>query len=279
MKLKAIVENLDDVPAEYQDLYEEKDGKFVLKLENDIREHPSVAALQNAFERQKTENRDLKAKIADLERKVEGLPDDFDPQEYDQLKQRIEELEADDNDGKDKDRDKEEAVNRVREKYEQKLERAKRDREESDRQKDEENAALREQLRNSTISTSLNEAMEQANIDPKFRKAVRAILRDQVKVIDKDGDPFAVVETDLDPEQPLAAYVAEWGDSDEGKIYVGKPVGGGANGNDRRGGGSAKNPWKDDQWNLTEQGRIIKEDRQKADRLAREAGKELVPTR
>ena len=76
-KLKAIVENLDDVDEHLRDFYEEvKDGdkvKFVVQIGDDLRQHPNVLSLHRAHEASKTENRKLKGEVTELKTKVEAL--------------------------------------------------------------------------------------------------------------------------------------------------------------------------------------------------------------
>lgn len=275
MPLKAVVEKLDDVAAELHALYIERDGKFVLDVEQDsIREHPNVVALSNALARQKDDNRKAKERIAELEAKIKGLPEDFDPTEVEALKEKIAELEAAaDGDPKSKEKQQKDAA-RLREMLDQKMA-AERKRWETEK------AELQRQIADKSariakllVDNGLDAAMDGANIDPKYRKAVRAMLRDQVKVVDRDdGSSVAVVETDLDPELALDRFVADWSQSDDGRIYVGTPKGGGAGGGG--GGATTKNPWSKDHWNLTEQGKLIRENPTKARQLAKEAGKQV----
>ena len=61
-KLNAVVENLDDVPEAMRDYYNEtqdadKKVWFVLQLDDDVKNHPTVIALQRAHERQKQDYR------------------------------------------------------------------------------------------------------------------------------------------------------------------------------------------------------------------------------
>ncbi|QFR59625.1 hypothetical protein P6F33_gp24 [Pseudomonas phage Quinobequin-P09] len=53
--------------------------------------------------------------------------------------------------------------------------------------------------------------------------------------------------------------------------WWGPSQGGGAGGN-RSGSGGGANPWSADGWNMTEQGRILKENRSRAEQMAKSAG-------
>jgi hypothetical protein len=73
---------------------------------------------------------------------------------------------------------------------------------------------------------------------------------------------------------PLAKYADSWAQTDEGKIYIGTPVGGGGGGGgDLRKG--ERNPWAKETFNMTEQGAIYKADPARAERLAKAAGKSI----
>jgi hypothetical protein len=271
MGLKAIVENLDDVPEAQRDLYTEKDGKFYLDLEEDIRNHPSVTALSNALSKQKDAVKDLKAKLADIEQRLKSIPDDFDAEEYKRLKEAAENDDdpPDDPEGKKKKREDaqrlhEQRIQRMKEEHATELQKVK-----------DELAAAIAKTRKLVVDTAIEDALNEQNIKPEFRKATRSLLREKVKVVeDEDGNDVAIVETDLNPEMPLKDYAAEWAGSDEGRHFVGKPSGSDA---ENKGGGNKgeKNPWTKEHWNLTEQGKLVKNDRAKAERLAAAAGRPL----
>ncbi|WIY54144.1 hypothetical protein O9Z70_06380 [Devosia sp. YIM 151766] len=256
MGLKTILDSIEDLPEEHRAFYVEDGDKFVLDLDG-IDDHPKVRGLVTA-NRENVRKRDqYKAEVEGLKARIDGLPDDFDAEAYEALKQQAEGKEPPKTD---------EQVTRVREQLERKH-KADLDK------KDEEIAALRGTIGKVTIDDGLSKAMDDASIDPKHKaklipylKAIGAIK------LEEDGSNFqAVVETDMGPLS-LAKFVQDWAASDDGKDYVAKPSGPDAKGNNGRGGTGEKNPWASDSHNLTRQGELVRTDPDKARQFMRAAG-------
>jgi hypothetical protein len=72
--LKAVVENLDDVPEPQRALYKEAEGGFRLDVEG-VEFPDDVRALRSALERERADNKSLKRKLA-------TMPEDFDPEKW-----------------------------------------------------------------------------------------------------------------------------------------------------------------------------------------------------
>lgn len=254
MALKTIVERLDDVPAALHAEYKEQDGKFILDIDG-IDNHPSVVNLKTAHERTKADRTKFSADLAAARARLEGLPEDFTAEEYERLKSLAEGKEPPKTD---------EQVARVREQLERKHtgELGK---------KDERIALLEAQIRRTTIDDGLMRALVEANVSKEYLAAAKALLKDKgvVKLVEDEGQFQAVVETDMGP-MALSKFVNDWTGSDEGKVFVAKPTGGDAKGGNGRSGEA--NPWAKDTRNMTEQGRILKTDKVKAERMMRAAG-------
>lgn len=77
------------------------------------------------------------------------------------------------------------------------------------------------------IDNGLADALDAVNISPALKKAVTAMLREQVTVTELDGNLAAVVDN-----KPLNDFVKEWAGTDEGSAFVSAPEskGGGAPG-------------------------------------------------
>lgn len=122
------------------------------------------------------------------------------------------------------------------------------------------------------IDRGLDEALAGAKINPALAKAAHALIKAEHGVeLSEDGK--ATIDG-----KPLADFVGSWAKTDTGKAFVvNGNSGGGANGGGGGGGGGDKpNPWKAGSINLTEQGRLLKSDRQAAIKLAAEAGVKIV---
>jgi hypothetical protein len=80
-------------------------------------------------------------------------------------------------------------------------------------------------------------------------------------------------------ELDISKYVSDWVASDDGKLFVPPAKGGDA---DKKGKPTnraikEKNQWSKDHYNLTEQGKVIRDDYSKAEKFARAAGVTLPP--
>jgi hypothetical protein len=280
MPLKAILENLDDLDPSLHDHYTEKDGKYILQVEL-FDKHPQVVSLKAAFERLKEDRRkflaDLKAKDYEaVIAKLGPLPEDFDLEEYNGMRERITELEEENetlksgNDDPKKTKDRQDELTRLRERLEQKNTTLQRKYDEMVATKDKEINDIKSTLKKTIIEDSLNSVLDEVKVAPKLKKAAKALLRDDIAVEEVDGVYKPVVKTDLG-EVTLGEYVKTWAASDDGKEFVDKMKGSGAEPSDKENNREA-NPWVSDpakgiRPNLTKQGEILKTDKAKAKRL------------
>lgn len=244
MALKAILDSLDSVPEALREYYKQDGEQFILQVEG-VQQHPDVTALANALERQKEDNRTLRRKADEAADKLADIPDDFTLDEWNRLK--------DSGEGKVEERLKEQRE-RLQAQHQKEVERLR-----------EENQSLSGRLQKNVAERALDEAIDKAGVDPKFRKAVKALHNASLK-IEGEGDEVQVLLGDLPVSDALQAFVA----SDEGKHFVAPPSGGGAPGSNG-GGGGERNPWSKEHFNLSEQGRILREDPAKAERLKQQA--------
>lgn len=195
MTIKTTLSTLDDVPEQLHELYAESDDGFVLQVA-DIDNHPEVVNLKNAYTRVKQEREQLREKL-------QQLPSDFDPQQWENVKS-----------GKAKEED----LIALRKELESEIDKW--------RSKAEQ---LEGETFKLTLSQQLDESLKSVGItNPAFQKAARALLISDVSL--KDGK--AVVETDMGPMQ-LADHVKRWASSEEGASFVTPAVGGGAKGGEK----------------------------------------------
>jgi len=268
--LKAVVENLDDVPENLRTEYKEVDGKFYLDLDNTIREHTVITPLVNSLATLKNEKKTLSDKLAATTSRYAGLPDDFEAQRYNDIVTELEALKKDPN----RDKDAEVHLQRQREQYEQRVRDAETKRLADIAEKDGVIGSKDAIIEKLIVDDGLTKALVSHNIGPQFLRAAAAMLRASVKmeVDDDTGERRAVVDTDLG-RQTVDKYIEIWSKSDEGKPFVVKAAGSGAPGSSSGNGrGSEVNPWAKDTINLTQQGVIVRTDRMKARRLMAAAG-------
>jgi hypothetical protein len=125
-------------------------------------------------------------------------------------------------------------------------------------------------IENDAVEKALNEQFDSIRLKPELRKAARAMLRSQIEV-DHDGDDEDAEIILSMNDLPLAEALTAWARTEEGKVFIAEGNnGGGAEGGRR--GRTTKNPWKQENFNLTEQSRLEKDDPVQANRLKAEAG-------
>lgn len=83
MKLKKRIKSLDEVDEKYQDLYVEKDGEFVLEMDDE-----DTGALKRAKEHEKSRRQEAEKKLRETQEKME------------ELENRLDEMSGDDKDPK-----------------------------------------------------------------------------------------------------------------------------------------------------------------------------------
>ena len=124
------------------------------------------------------------------------------------------------------------------------------------------------ETRNMLVDAAMNKAMAKAGVAEPFRKAVAAMHKGDISIIEREGKKVAVVG-DLD----VAGFMKEWAGTDEGKNFVaasGDGGGGSIGGNKSNSG--VINPWKSETRNLSQQGIMERDNPSQAAALKREAG-------
>lgn len=273
-KLKTILETLDDVPENLHEFYVEKDGKFVLDLDG-TDSHPDVAALKNALERQKTERRKVADELTKLKDRLAKIPEDFDADAYATAMAELEELRTNPNRKPDEKERQELAA--ARKTLEQKIANMEKAHAEAITKKDVEIKKRDDKIKSVLIDDGLTKALVEAGVSKEYMKAAKALLRQDCDVIEDEGDYKAIVKSDMG-EMEIGKYVSDWVASDEGKVFVPPAKGSDSsnnNSNKTRIITGEKNPWSKEHWNLTLQGKILREDRTKAEKLAKAAGKTI----
>lgn len=267
--LKVILKSLDDLDEAIRGFYKEitlADGStaYQIQLEG-LDAHSDVRALKNAHETQKTKNATLRTEIEQLKARVEGLPEDFDSSAYEQLKSQAEAKPGG------------ATHEQVEQMVKQRVDAATKKLNEDLQSRDNTIADLRAERDKARRNQVLNDALADAGVtDQIYFRAARALLKDQLKVVEDDDGTFTVLAYDpeMQIDRPATDFIKAWSESDEGKAFVGARanMGGGGDGGDPKQPGSQNNPWKRETLNLTEQARIERENPTLAQRLRAEAG-------
>jgi len=184
--LKTVLDSLEGVDDAVQQFYAQTDdGTYVLQVEG-VDQHPDVANLKSAYERTKADKQAAAQERDALRAKVNGLPEDFDPKEWEKLK-------------KGGQADPQELV-QLRQTLEAERDEWKTKFEE-----------LQGQTRKMTVERTLAETLAAQGVtNPTYQKAAAAMLGPQAQLDDKGN---AVVDTDMGP-MPLADHVKRWVASD-----------------------------------------------------------------
>jgi hypothetical protein len=276
MPLKAVLDSLDDIPEAQREFYDEDGGKFVLQLD-DIDSHPKVINLKTAHEKTKQDRRRVLDEVKTLKEKYSSVPEDFNAEEYVQLKELKAELDKGGTTPEDKTKNAEAVA--ARKMLEQKITAIEAKHTNAVKALEAKLASKETFIAKLLIDDGLTKALMDGGVDPKLLKAAKAMLRENVKVTeDGDGDYSAIVETDMGSVD-VQKFVSDWISSDEGKVFVVPAKGADAGtGTGKQGTGNKSNepnPWSKDTWNLTQQGQLLMTDRAKAEKLAKAAGKTI----
>lgn len=215
--LKAVLDSLDGVGDVEKEFYVEKDGKFVLQIEEPGK-HPVFQIVKKTADALDRRAKAAEAKLAEAEAKLAEIPDDFSAEEYAKLK-------LGDKDDPEAKKKFDEQVQKQREILEQKHANAL-------KAKDAEIEKFRAEIierdgyiDKAVAENGLKDALLGVGVDPDLLDGALASLRPSVKVQrdEKSGDRKAVVETDLG-EMDVPSFVKDWAAA-KGKAYLGKPTG------------------------------------------------------
>ncbi len=246
MKIKAVLNDLEGLDDSLKQYYAEKDGKFYLSLEG-VQEHPETQALKGALDRVRKEKSDVLKERDELKDKYGSLPEDFNLEEYNALK---------DKGAGDVDERLKEQKDRLTKQFDTEKEKliGERDKWKNGFEKE-------------ALEKTLSDSIAELNIAKPFIPAVKAMFKGRINIAHEGEELVSTIDS-----MPVKDAMKAWADSEDGKHYVSadKNSGGGALGGGK-GIKDTKNPFNKDAPNLTEQMRIQREDPQKAERLKKEA--------
>lgn len=259
MALKAILDNLDNVPEALKGEYVEKNGKFELQVEG-MKTQADVDRVAEALRKEKNDFTAFKSQFAPLAgKKVEDIVAALDriPELEEAAKGKIDDEKLN---GMVETRIKARIAPLERENNNLKTQVAEKDKVIGEFQGKEKNRTIQDAVRKAGVAAKiLPSAMEDALI---LAERHFDVEEGTGRVVTKEG---IGVTPGLEP----SSWFTDMGKTRE--HWWGQSIGGGAGGN-RGGGGAGTNPFSAEHWNLTEQGRIVKADAAKAEQLAKAAG-------
>lgn len=259
MALKAILDNLDNVPDALKTEYVGKNGKFELQVEG-MKTQADVDRVAEALRKEKNDFTTFKTQFAPLAGKnVEDIVAILD---------RVPELEAAAA-GKIDDTKLNEMVET---RLKSRLAPVERERDQLRTQVSEKDKMIGEfqgKEKNRTIQDAVRKAGTAAKILPSAMEDALILAERHFDVEEVTGRVVTKDGIGVTPGLEPSSWFTDMGKSRE--HWWGQSVGGGAGGN-RGGGGATTNPFSAENWNMTEQGKLVKEDAAKADQFARAAG-------
>lgn len=267
--LELIYEKKDDIPEAFRDLYTEKDGKWHLTGVNGMKTQADVDTVKEALRKEREDHGETKKKL-----KPWG---DLDPDETLATLDRVKELEAAAGDKLDEEKLNEMVEARLAQKtgpLEREINKLK-----------EENATLtgeRDQLQGDMKRRDMNEAVRSAAVEAKVHQsAIPDIEIVAANMLEFDEDGKLITKDGLNGMTPGIDVKGFFQEMQKSRPHWWpESVGGGARGGGGPGGFSGPNPWSHDKWNMTEQGKIVREQgREVADRMAQQAGTTVGGTR
>lgn len=262
MGLKAALENLDDLDASLHEHYklDEKSKKYILDLEG-VEALPVVKTLKDESAKNRIKARDAEAKLAPFA----ALGD---PTKLQEQLDRIPELEAaaegklDDN-----------KINTIVEsRLKTKLAPIERERDQFKTQVQERDATIANFTAADTrrkVTTAVNKAARELKVVDTAVEDVE-MLGERVFEVTEDGSVVTKDNVGVTPGLTPKAWLEDM--QTKRPHWWGPSSGGGASGNRNGGVVGGVNPWAHDTWNMTQQGELIRSDRAKAERLAKQAG-------
>lgn len=262
MGLKAVVEDINTVDAAFRTLYTEADGKYTLQVEGMV-PSTALAAVKTEAGGYRIELKAAKAKLAEF--------GDLDPAKTAELLNRIPELEIAAA-GKIDDKKLEELVTT---RLATKIAPIQRERDTFFN----EVKTLKEQIdtfnqkeKFRTVGDAIRAAAKKAGVlDVAMDDAI--MLGERVFEVGDDRSVTAKDGVGCTPGIDVATWFAEI--QPRRSHWWGPSVGGGANGGKGNGGYGGTNPWANETWNMTEQGKILNADRKKAEAMASAAGTKI----
>lgn len=258
MGLKSVVDTLDEIEEPFRGLYTERNGKFEVTGIEGMKSQADVDRLQTALTKERNDHKGLREKFAPLANfdvtEVLGKLDRFGELE-EAAKGKLDDAKIDEIVGK-RITSKLAPIERERDTFRTQL--AERDALISDYKAKDIQRTIFDKVRDAaTTAKILPEAMEDA-----------LMLAERMFEVTEDGRVVTKDNVGVTPGIEASVWFNEL--QTKRPHWWGPSAGGGASGSKTPGG--QNNPWSNEHWNLTEQGKILTANRSRAEQLAKSAG-------
>jgi hypothetical protein len=267
--LELLYNSADEIPEGYADLYTEKDGKWHLTGVKGMKTETDTNKLSKSLREERDAHKKTKDKLAklggddvDIDEVVEQLD------ELEDLRARIEAGEG----GKVDEAKLEELVEARLKRQLKPLERERDQLKSRNQELEGENGQLKTTINNGTIESRLRELATSENVvgsamdDIVFMGTHMFEVAEDGAIVAKEG--ARGVEAGITPDIWLA-------DMKEKRPHWWPASQGGGAGGGAGGAGSGSNPWGAKSWDLDAQGAMVRQDRAKAERMAKAAGSKI----
>ncbi len=262
MALKAILQSLEDAPETWRSGYQQQaDGTFRLDVEGGFKTADEVTKLHSALEAERKTARDASTKLKAF--------DGMDPEEVKKAMTAYGNLDAE----KKKALEDAEAVHKAR------MAPVEKERDDAKKEAAEVTGKYHAMLKANTFANVKcikdlcypTITPETVFVQMETRGHVH-IENDEVVFTDAAGMKILDINGKTDANKAIHQLLTT---TAYGQAFIPPPSGSGMHPNAGARAAGTANPWKKETFNLTEQGRILKEDRALAERLAKEAGASL----
>ncbi len=260
MPIKAIVDSLDDVPAHFHELYTQKGDKFELTGVEGVRTQADVDRLQGALTKERNDHKTVRERLGLLgDRKIEDVLLQLD---------RIPELEAAAEGKLD-----EAAINNLVEgRIKTRVAPVEREKGQLAQKVQELGDIVLKYQTLEKVRTIHDAVREAVGKTQGFQPgAVEDALLYGERMLEVGEDSRVTTRDGVGVTPGIDATVWLTEMQTKKSHWWGTSAGGGAGGN-RGGGGGGTNPWSAEEWNMTEQGKILNENRTRAEQMAKSAG-------
>jgi hypothetical protein len=269
MMLELFYDSAEEIPEGYTDLYSEKGGKWYLTGVRGMKTSQDTDKLSKSLREERSAHKATKDKLAklggddvDIDKVVEQLD------ELEDLRARVEAGEG----GKVDEAKLEELVEARLKRQLRPIERERDQLRSRNQELENETSGLRATINNGTIESRLRKLATDENVvssamdDIVFMGTHLFEVAEDGAIVAKDGAPG--IETGITPDVWL-------GDMKEKRPHWWPASQGGGAGGGRDGAGAGSNPWSAKNWDFDAQGAMVRQDRAKAERLAKAAGSKI----
>lgn len=261
MYLELTLDNLTDLPEAFHQLYTEKNGKYHLTGVRGMKTQEDVDYVKSILEKERGEHKDTKKKLETfntLNLSVEEVQQKLD---------KIHELEAAAEGKLDESKINEMVEARIKTRMaplQRDLEKYQKDVAEKD--------SVIGQYQQKDITRQIHDHVRKAATNSKVvGSAVEDVLMHAERIFEVDERGKVVTKDGVGVTPGVEADVWLSDMQDKRSHWWPQSQGGGATGSGQ-GGGYANNPFSADHWNLTEQGKLLRENPEKANQMATAAG-------